>query len=316
MSGTPEGRAAGDPAPGDGGRERLAPAQLIGEMHALRDRTSAAARGYWLPLLLFGALILGSLPLYERLASAPPGLPGPPGPGGCTAAVNHPCHGPAGAVAVHLTLVTALGYYWQLAIPAGVVATVLWYRWRGSRTGLRTPALGFLITGLILGELVLLVPLLAGQSASLSRLLHGTHQAGPLVIIAVLLWVLAWAERSPALAVITAGYLVVALAVSPLDNGGLAGGTTGAADLSLTAAVAGRGAGASAARRRIGDLAGPAAAPAAAYPCQRRFSQRELSTSNRPELTLWGVGREAGPLSCSARERRATGERRAREGGR
>lgn len=127
------------------------------------------------------------------------------------------------------------GPCYRPTILAGVVVTVFWYRWRGDRVGLRTPARGFLITGLVLAELVLLVPLLAGQSSSLIRLMHDTHQAGPLVIIAVLLWVLAWAGRSPALAAAVAVYLAVALVVTQFDDGGLAGGTSGAADLSLTA---------------------------------------------------------------------------------
>lgn len=172
MSGTTKQRAAGD-----GDEEDATPAQLLDEMHALRDRTSIAGRGYWLPLLLFGALICGSLPFYERLGQqrlAP-----------CRVTLNHACHVPA--LVGHVTVVAALGYYWQIAIPAGVVLTVLWYRWRANRVGLRIPARGFLITGLVLGELVLLVPLLAGQSSSLTRLMHDTHQAGPLVIIAALL---------------------------------------------------------------------------------------------------------------------------------
>jgi hypothetical protein len=80
------------------------------------------------------------------------------------------------------------------------------------------------------------VPLLAGQSNSptLYRLMHDTHQAGPLVIIAILLWVLAWAERSPALAIIVAMYLATALAVTHFTNGGLAGGDTGAADQAMS----------------------------------------------------------------------------------
>lgn len=224
MSETAEHTSAGD---GEG----LTPAQLIGEMNALRGRASAAARGYWLPLLLFGALICGSLPFYERL----PGLTGPPPPRRCAAIVNHPCH--LSVAAAHGTVVVvALGYYWQIAIPAGVLLTVLWYRWRGNRVGLRTPARGFLITGLVLGEAVLLVPLLAGQSSSpaLHRLMHDTHQAAPLVIIAALLWVLAWAERSPALAVIAAIYLATALVVIQFTNGGLAGGDTGAAGLATS----------------------------------------------------------------------------------
>ena len=211
MSETAEHTAAGD------GKGRP-PAQLVGEMTALRDRASAAARGYWLPLLLFSALICGSLPFYERLSRPRPAFAGP-------------------VAAAHVTVVVvALGYYWQIAIPAGVLLTVLWYRWRGNRVGLRTPARGFLITGLVLGEAVLLVPLLAGQSSSLTlhRLIHDTHQAGPLVIVAVLLWVLAWAERSPALAVIAAIYLATALVVIQFTNGGLAGGDTGAAGLAMS----------------------------------------------------------------------------------
>lgn len=214
---------------GEDDRDDHAAAEVLRRTRELRHQTRAAGSGYWLPLLLFGALICGSLPFYERLRQ-PAATSGPPAAGGCRAAAGHPCHMAAGT---HLTAVAALGYYWQLAIPAGVVLTVVWYRWRGHRVGLRTPARGFLIAGLVLGEVVLLVPLLAARSSSLTRLMHDTHQAGPLVIIAALLGVLAWAERSPALAVITAVYLVAALVVSRFTDGGLAGGTTGAADLSL-----------------------------------------------------------------------------------
>lgn len=229
MTRTPERATAGNGDP-----EGRTPAQLLDEMHALRDRAGATARGYWLVLLLFGALICGSLPFYERLARSRLGLAAPRVPGGgCRALLNQPCQ-----ASEHLSIlvVTSLGYYWQIAIPAVVALTVAWYRWHGNRVGLRTPARGFLITGLILGELVLLGPILVRQSSSptMARLLHDTHQSGPLVIIAALLWVLAWAERSPILAIIVACYLVTALVVSQYNNGGLAGGNTGAADLSLT----------------------------------------------------------------------------------
>ncbi|HEY6480252.1 MAG TPA: hypothetical protein VIZ00_09490 [Streptosporangiaceae bacterium] len=229
MSENPEHAAAGG-----GDRDGLPPARLLEEMRAIGDRTSAQAHGYWLPLLVFGALVGGSLAFYERLPRPRLVPAGPLVAAPCQAAAGHPCHVAAGA-AVHLTVVTALGFYWQLVIPAAVVLIVLWYHWQGQRVGLRTPARAFLITGLVLGELVLLGPLLAGQASSLTGLVHDTHQAGAQVIIAVLLWVLAWAERSRLLAVIAAVYLAAALAVSPFDNSGVAGGTTGAADLSLTA---------------------------------------------------------------------------------
>jgi hypothetical protein len=229
VSGTPEHATAGG-----GDQNGPPPAQLLDEMRAIGDRTGAAARGYWLPLLLFGAVTCGSLAFYERLPKPPPGLAAPPAAAPCQAALGHPCQG-AAVRAEHVTVITALGFYWQFAIPAAVVLIVLWYQWRGHRVGLRTPARGFLITGLVLGELVLLGPILADQSRSLTGLIHDTHQVGAQVIIAALLWVLAWAERSPLLAVIAAVYLAAALAVSPFDNSGLAGGTTGAAQLSLTA---------------------------------------------------------------------------------
>jgi hypothetical protein len=216
------------PAP-DGDSQRLGPTALLGELRALRDRTSAAARAYWLPLVLFGLLICGSLPFYERLR--PPATPRPITPPRCT--VGRPCHVTTGAHVV-VARVTALGYYWQVAIVVGVLLVVLWYRWRGDRTGLRTPTRWFLITGLVLGELVLLVPLLIAQSSvAATGLLHRIGHAGPLVIIAALLWVLAWAQRSRALAIITGCYLVAALAVSPATDDGITGGTTGTPDLAL-----------------------------------------------------------------------------------
>jgi hypothetical protein len=210
------------------GGERAA--RVLGEITAIRSRAGAAAHGYWLPLLLFGVLICGSLAFYERLQVPQPALLLHSGSGPCQPGAGSCVTGPGPVI----TVVTGLGWYWQLAIPVAVVLAVLWYRWRGGRTGLRTPSTPFLVTGLVLGEAVLGVPLLArAGSRQLAVLVHDSHQSGPLIIIAVLLWVLARAERSRALAVLTTGYLVVAIAASAFDNGGLAGGTTGAADVAL-----------------------------------------------------------------------------------
>ncbi|MGH3405909.1 MAG: hypothetical protein ACRDRJ_25940 [Streptosporangiaceae bacterium] len=212
------------------------PARLLAEMRAIGDRTSAAARGYWLPLLLFGLLICGSLPFYERLRASGthPAVAGLPGTEICRPLGAQSCH--VVVTETYATVVTALGYYWQLAIPAAVVLTVLWYRWHGRHTGLRQPTTVFLVAGLVLAELVLLVPLLIGTGPGVhGSLVREVVHAGALVIIAAVLWVLAWTERSWMLAVIVAVFLVVALPVSHYDGGGLAGGTTGAANLSLGA---------------------------------------------------------------------------------
>lgn len=224
MSKTPKRAAPGNSDTGPGA------AQLLDEMRVIRARTSAAAHAYWLPLLLFGLVICGSLPFYERLKPSHHGLVRVPAPISCRP--GQPCH--ISASVVHLTVVTALGWYWQVAIPVAVVLTVLWYRWRANRTGLRTPARGFLITGLVLGELALLVSLLvSAQSARPDDLYLDTRHIVSLLVIAAVLWVLAWAERSTALAVIIAVFLAVALPVGYSIGGGIAGGTTGAADLSL-----------------------------------------------------------------------------------
>ncbi len=226
MSGTSE-----PASPGPGPREQAA-AQLLADMRAIQDRTRVLARAYWLPLMLFGLVICGSLPFYKRLTALQP-VPAPHQlPSSC--APGQPCRFPT--VAHYRIVVTALGWYWQVAIPVAVVLTVLWYRWRASRVGLRTPARGFLITGLVLGELVLLVSLLTTvlESSQPNHVVNDTRHVGPVLVIAAVLWVLAWAERSRTLAVIVAVYFAVALPVAIVVGGGIAGGSTGAAELSLT----------------------------------------------------------------------------------
>jgi hypothetical protein len=225
MSKTPERLAAED---GDSGP---AAAQLLDDMRVIRTQTSDAAHAYWLPLLLFGLVICGSLSFYERLS---PSLHGPapvPLPSSCHP--GQPCRISGGVG--HLTVISALGWYWQLAIPVATVLTVLWYRWRADRIGLRTPARGFLVTGLVLGEVVLLVSLLVATRAHPpSGFFINTRHLASMLVIAAVLWVLAWAERSKILAAIVAVFIAVALPVDYAIGGGITGGTTGAADLSLT----------------------------------------------------------------------------------
>jgi hypothetical protein len=219
-----------EPASPRPGRSEPDAVQLLDEMRAIQNRTSVLARAYWLPLLLFGLVICGSLPFYKRLEGSHQAAAAHPLPSSC--APGQPC---TVLVAHYRIVVTALGWYWQVAVPVAVVLSVLWYHYRAGRVGLRTPARAFLISGLVLGELVLLVSLLTAvlRSGPPNYAANDVRHLGPVLVIAAVLWVLAWAERSKALAIIVAVYLVVALPVGVVTGGGIAGGSTGAADVSL-----------------------------------------------------------------------------------
>jgi hypothetical protein len=209
--------ASGDAAGGDTGRDEGEQpgneADLLGEMKALRRRARAARHAYWFPLVLFGLLTLASAPFYI--------LPDHPARGAFAAsgAFPMPVLGGMSGIAVN----GYLGYYWLAALLAGVLLTLLWYRWNARRAGLQTPTRAAVLTVAVLTVLAVVIPLLSQVLNWLGFLgvlwpgdlvMRGTF---PFVIIAVGLWVLAWAERSRALAVIAAVYTATAL-LSSLYN--------------------------------------------------------------------------------------------------
>ena len=193
-------------------------ADLLGEMKALRRQARAARHAYWFPLVLFGLLTCASVPFYTspgyRAGGAGAAQAGPPLPilGGFPGFMVH----------------RYLGYYWLAALLGGLLLTLLWYGRNARRVGLQTPARGYVITVAVLTALALVIPLLSQVRSPhwLSWLqylqvlwpgdlvLRGTF---PFLIIAVGLWALAWAERSRALAVVTAVYTAAAL-LSSLYN--------------------------------------------------------------------------------------------------
>jgi hypothetical protein len=112
-----------------------------------------------------------------------------------------------------------IGWYWAAALVGGYLLTLLWYRWRAGRAGVRTPARGYLITGVVLTVMVLAIPPLTRVVPRLGVLWYPLADVwirGTLafLIIAVGLWVLARAERSRALAVIALVYTGAALLAS------------------------------------------------------------------------------------------------------
>jgi hypothetical protein len=198
--GTSAGATAGPAGSAD-------PGELLGEMRALRRRARLARHAYWFPLVLFGLLTLASVPFYIRRRPVGAGV----------FAFGHGVSvlqsGYLGGPGL-LEVAEGAAYYWLAAMLLGVGATVLWYRWRGNRIGLRTPARAYLITGLVLLALALLIPVVSGRSVRLSPLWPGGYVISdlfPLVLIGLGLFVLAWSERSTGLAAIAAGYFAISL---------------------------------------------------------------------------------------------------------
>lgn len=188
------------------------PAALACELRALRRRARADRHAYWFPLVLFGLITCGAISFY---------LQGPP-------AGQFASDGPTLPMLGGLLAHRYLGYYWLVALLAGLLLTLLWYQGNARRVSLQTPARGYLITVAVLTGLAVAIPPLSQlRSPHSLRWLHhlqvlwpgdlilrGTF---PFVIIAVGLWALAWAERSRALAVIAAAYTAAALLASLYD---------------------------------------------------------------------------------------------------
>jgi hypothetical protein len=214
QSGAGGGRSGGaQPGPGGPAGQPADPGALLSELAGLRRRTRASRHAYWFPLLLFGLLTCAAAPLYVAAAAMPArsgsftaSNPGPLLLGGMAS-------GPNGFY---------LGWYWAAALTGGYLLTVFWY-WRNARrAGVRTPARGYVITGLVLTLLAAALPWLTTRVPGLAILwlpfgdawIRGTFA---FLIIAAGLWVLTWAERSRVLAVIAAVYTVAALLASLYD---------------------------------------------------------------------------------------------------
>jgi hypothetical protein len=193
------------------GNAALPPEELLSDLARLRREARTARHAYWFPLVLFGLLTCASVPFYVSgvtqaapgmavmRASAPPTLLGGEQPGRTG---------------------IFLGWYWAFALIAGYLLTYAWYRRHQRRVGLRTPARAVTITGIVLAALAFLGPLLV---ADLSFPYGPTGlPVGDLwvrgtfafLIAAAGLWMLAWAERSRALAVIALAYTGAALLAS------------------------------------------------------------------------------------------------------
>ncbi|WP_051110679.1 hypothetical protein [Longispora albida] len=178
------------------------PGEVLAAVDALRRRTRSARHAYWLPLLLFGLLIVLAAPLYAE--SADPAL------------IRAPKHNPAlaGLGGDLLEHSGALGWYWLVALIAGYLVSLAWYRWHGSRVGVRTSTRAYvtagatgILTGLALPMVLRFVLMNWYSSDLVGWIITPLFRAWslglfPHVAIAAGLFVLARLERSQGLVVV------------------------------------------------------------------------------------------------------------------
>jgi hypothetical protein len=206
----------GSSEPGNESGPGEEPGRLLSELAVLRRRARSARHAYWLPLLLFGLLSWASIPFYVMASPSAPRASGT----GIVALTSGPALPVLGGAPVRGSFF--LGYYWLIALVGGYLLCALWYRRHARLAGLQTPARGYVITGVVLTVLALLLPPLSQFPA-----LHWLSAAWPgdlvvrgmfpFLIIAAGLWVLAWAERSRALAVTALVFTGAALLANLYD---------------------------------------------------------------------------------------------------
>ena len=119
------------------------PKNLLSDLARLRREARSARHAYWFPLVLFGLLTCASVPFYvssdvTQTAQDWPSCGSPRRP---TAARRPSWPAATGS---------SLAWYWALALVAGYLLTYAWYRRHQRRTGIRTPARAFTVTGIVL----------------------------------------------------------------------------------------------------------------------------------------------------------------------
>jgi hypothetical protein len=206
--------------PNAASNSRATPEELLATVDVLRRRTRAAQHAYWLPLLLFGLLMVIPAPLYVDLVDAPYLR---------TSQLNPALTSLGGDLLPHST---ALGWYWLSALIGGYLLSLGWYRWRGERVGVHTPTRAYLVAGIagtLAGLVSPIVLTFVSQNTDASIMTATSWFTSPLlglasrgmlphVVIAVGLVVLAWLERSRDLWTVVTGYVAAVLLVNLYFN--------------------------------------------------------------------------------------------------
>jgi hypothetical protein len=109
---------------------------LLADVKRLRRSARSARHAYWFPLVLFSVLTFAAVPFYV--------MPKPPSRATTvlTGSGTQPMPWLGGAPASHSQ--AYLGYYWLVALLAGLTLTLFWYRRHARRIGVATPSRGYL----------------------------------------------------------------------------------------------------------------------------------------------------------------------------
>jgi hypothetical protein len=203
--------------------------QILGAAETVRRKTRRARRALWLPLGIFGLVVLGATPFYHQ-ASRPPG-PAITCTGTVETGITCPA-APLGAITytvVHrrspLDFVGGLSLpdggrwaslYWLIALPLGYALTALLFRRRGLKRGVSASYLPYVLTGIALLAFLFVISPGFAYTLRIPNALVRWQQfpffqgLTPLLTVALGLFVLAWAERSAAYAAFAAVFLGVA----------------------------------------------------------------------------------------------------------
>jgi hypothetical protein len=180
------------------------PRRLLSSTRELAQRVRRAQRATWFPLLVLAAVTFASIPVYRygghhlQACVAVPGVPGGHG-RVCTVYSN------------------AQFVYWPIALVLAYVAIAAFYIRRSRARGIETRVRLYAIAGIIIAVALTGAALLEAHSPSASGVSlwgpsgYGRRLATPGAAIGLALLVLARAERSRALLLLTVGYLVVVL---------------------------------------------------------------------------------------------------------
>ncbi len=197
--------------------------ELLETLDRVRNKTRRARNGYWFPLILFGLIILGGLPLYRPVFVPHTG----------------PVTGPIGEIVQSSNALDRLGLgglpgshlwgtalFWLVAVPLGYVAVAMYYVARARRTGLHGRIWPFAVGGIALfglllattpGVVALFHPpewVVAWQTGLADLYIRGLT---PILVIALGFFVLARMERSWTLFWISFVFLMVALLANLYD---------------------------------------------------------------------------------------------------